>query len=313
MKNTYIRKCISIVVILLFIGIAFAPYINASVVKDDLVEFNVEFCGLDKKHTVKLTQQEADEVESEEIFKEAVVELDKYDLLGGLSVKETLLLATDGHQNTKAVNHLVKIYDRNKELFDENTNMFCLVSGETTETSFLPTIGVLPAIPLGLIIAFPILILAFAVLGIGNLFSLLAHIIDNPLVRDKLVDIMNELFMLYFELFASSFIIPVLLFLIMWLIIPAKLLNSVILGGYGDYPSPNYKPANGWIQTFGLCGKKSWDGSFYGQLFGIPSPIKFMNYVGIFGFNGIRIHQESRKMYLGSALFVDINYERPQL
>ena len=57
------RKGLAVAVILLFIGVAFAPSINASVVKDELVEFDVEFCGLGKKHKVKLTQQEADEVE----------------------------------------------------------------------------------------------------------------------------------------------------------------------------------------------------------------------------------------------------------
>ena len=143
MKNTYIRKCISIVVILLFIGIAFAPYINASVVKDDLVEFNVEFCGLDKKHTVKLTQQEADEVESlfddieqrlsevesreeaEEIFKEAVVELDKYDLLGGLSVRQAQRLVTRKYNRLQEANWI---------LSDDNSNYLCLIAGRTNDT-----------------------------------------------------------------------------------------------------------------------------------------------------------------------------------
>ena len=146
MKNTYIRKCISIVVILLFIGIAFAPYINASVVKDDLVEFNVEFCGLDKKHTVKLTQQEADEVESlfddieqrlsevesreeaEEIFKEAVVELDKYDLLGGLSVRQAQRLVTRKYNRLQEANWI---------LSDDNSNYLCLIAGRTNDTTFI--------------------------------------------------------------------------------------------------------------------------------------------------------------------------------
>jgi len=58
-KNTF-NKNLAFAIILLFIGVAFAPSINASVVKDDLVEFDVEFCGLGKKHTVQLTQKEAE-------------------------------------------------------------------------------------------------------------------------------------------------------------------------------------------------------------------------------------------------------------
>ena len=55
MKN--MRQVLSVAVILLFVGVVFAPSINASVVKNELIEFDVEFCGLGKKHTVKLTQQ----------------------------------------------------------------------------------------------------------------------------------------------------------------------------------------------------------------------------------------------------------------
>ena len=60
MKMSYYKKYLAVAVILLFIGVAFAPSVNANVVKDDLVEFDVFF---GKKHTVKLTQEEADELE----------------------------------------------------------------------------------------------------------------------------------------------------------------------------------------------------------------------------------------------------------
>ena len=63
MKMSYCKKYLAILVILLFIGVAFAPSVNANVVEDDLVEFDVEFCGLGKKHTVKLTREEAHELE----------------------------------------------------------------------------------------------------------------------------------------------------------------------------------------------------------------------------------------------------------
>ncbi|UCD14586.1 MAG: hypothetical protein JSW60_03985, partial [Thermoplasmatales archaeon] len=111
------KKYLSVAVILLFIGVAFAPSINANISKE-MIEFTTEVCGLNGgKQTVKLTQEEADEVgslfdsirerlnetetreETEEVFKEAVVELDKYGLLGGLSVKHAQRLVTGGYKN----------------------------------------------------------------------------------------------------------------------------------------------------------------------------------------------------------------------
>ena len=53
MKNTNMRQVLAVAFILLFVGVAFAPSINASTIEDELVEFDVELCGLGKKHTVK--------------------------------------------------------------------------------------------------------------------------------------------------------------------------------------------------------------------------------------------------------------------
>jgi len=88
------KKLISVAIILLFIGLAFAPTINANISKEELIEFTTEVCGLNGgKQSIKLTQQQAKEVEAlfnsireqlntsesredaEEIFKDAVVEL----------------------------------------------------------------------------------------------------------------------------------------------------------------------------------------------------------------------------------------------
>ena len=101
------KEIVSIVVVFLFFGLAIAPSINANVNKeDDLVELDVEFCGFGRKHSVKLTQEEYNEVElifddiqerlsdvesddeAVEILNEAIVKLDNYGLLGGLSVKQ---------------------------------------------------------------------------------------------------------------------------------------------------------------------------------------------------------------------------------
>ncbi len=150
-----VKKGLAVAVILLFIGVAFAPSINANTHNDDnLVEFDVEFCGLGKKHTVQLTQQEADEVEllfddiqqqlenvesreeSEEIFNDAIVELDKYGLLGGLNVRFAQKLVTDKYQNSKGKQLLEKYYSKNQGIPNDNSNQLCLIAGKTSNTFF---------------------------------------------------------------------------------------------------------------------------------------------------------------------------------
>ena len=100
----------SIIAIALIVLSSFSSVVGKVSLDEKLVEFDVEFSGLGKKHTVSLTQQEADEVEllfdeirtkldgvesreeAKEIFKDTVVELDKYGLLGGLSVNQAEML-----------------------------------------------------------------------------------------------------------------------------------------------------------------------------------------------------------------------------
>ena len=63
-----LKKEMVVAVILLFIGLAFAPSINANVSKasldSELVEFTTEVCGFNGgKHTVQLTKEEAGKLE----------------------------------------------------------------------------------------------------------------------------------------------------------------------------------------------------------------------------------------------------------
>ena len=106
------RKWLAIGIILLFVGVTIAPTINFNTVKastdDDLVEVTTQACGIKGygNTTVKLTREQYQNLEQylvefrarlnqtstrEEavpIFKEAVVELDKYGLLPkGMSVE----------------------------------------------------------------------------------------------------------------------------------------------------------------------------------------------------------------------------------
>ena len=145
------KRILAVGIILLFIGVAVAPSINQSVVKasqdDDLVEVTTQACGIKGygNTTVKLTREQYQNLEQylvefrarlnqtstrEEavpIFKEAVVELDKYGLLPrGMSVERAQRLVIKSYnQRIRVLNHP----DR-----DNDANYLCLVSGVTNET-----------------------------------------------------------------------------------------------------------------------------------------------------------------------------------
>ena len=139
------KKWLAIGIILLFVGVTIAQTINFNTVKastdEDLVEVTTQACGIQGygDTTVKLTRQQYNDLEQylaefrtrlnqtttrEEavpIFKEAVIELDKYGLLPkGMSVEKAQRLVTISYnQRLKAVNSLD---------LDPDANYFFLVS-----------------------------------------------------------------------------------------------------------------------------------------------------------------------------------------
>jgi hypothetical protein len=160
------KKILTVGIILLFIGIAIAPGINQSIVKasqdDDLVEVTTQACGIKGygDTTVKLTREQYNDLEEyltgfqaklnqtttqEEaipIFKEAVVELNKYGLLPkAMSVKQAQKLVTFSVCNPLAFVPFKKIHDPLCSASEEYTNRFCLVAGKTDHTTFENTLG----------------------------------------------------------------------------------------------------------------------------------------------------------------------------
>jgi len=144
------KKLLTVGVIVLFLGLACAPSINANISRDnELVEITTEVCGLGGgKYTVHLTQEEAEEVdrlfeniqlrlnestskeEAVEIFNDAIVELDKYGLLGGLSVEQAQRLVT-GKYNNFGENKIIKQFLGKILPIDENNNYLCLTAGSS--------------------------------------------------------------------------------------------------------------------------------------------------------------------------------------
>ncbi len=290
------KKLISVTVILLFIGLSFAPSINANVSKEELVEFTTEVCGLNGgKQTVKLTQQQADEVEAlfdsireqlnttesreeaEEIFKNVVVELDKYGLLGGLSIKQAQKLVVNGYQDSRTM----KIPERIISKFqNNNSNYFCLIVGATNGTNFDSQLELL----------------------FGRMTVLLGLV--GPIIFDKFPLYMFFIIGYFFMDFFDSFN-------------PVAIASRINLGGEkGGGWNPEFVEfyANGWIVTTGLLGVKRYNGELIGTLPLYGSAILCNGFIykfnpGIIGFTGLQMYNSIRDkhFYLGSALATGIN------
>jgi hypothetical protein len=157
-----IRKWLAIGIILLFVGVTISPTINFNTVKasndDDLVEVTTQACGIQGygNTTVKLTREQYQDLEEylvefrarlnqtstrEEavpIFKDAVVELDKYGLLPrGMSVERAQRLVTRFYQDNKINTFQKKLLTNPLLSSDSNSNVFCLIAGYTSYTYFI--------------------------------------------------------------------------------------------------------------------------------------------------------------------------------
>jgi len=159
------RKGLAVGIIFLFIGVTVAPSINFTVAKasndNDLVEVTTQACGIKGygNTTVKLTREQYQNLEQylvefraklnqtttrEEavpIFKEAVVELDKYGLLPkGLSVEQAQKLILGRFHKSNA---------------GPMSSTWCLVAGSTSNTIIWTPL----TIGLGMIVVIPLLML----------------------------------------------------------------------------------------------------------------------------------------------------------
>ena len=306
-KESLLWKQGTIFVVLLFCGLAFAPSIHANVsTEEELVEVTTEFCGLGKKHTVQLTQEQADELdqlfdeikaaldnietreEAVEIFDEAIVELDKYGLLGGLSIEQARKLVIGGYQNPKVMKLLEKIYNRKQGIFDENTNILCLIAGRTDRTVFGGNIGR---------ICLATIFYALLLIKWAKEQGYDIHVHEEALILAFLVG-------MTIRCKFSSFS-------------PIAIGHTICIGKEELDPQfwwYNSHPAHGWIFTIGMNIIKWWRDSFFGQL-RLPTIFVELDYFypGIFGFTGIKLlnFEKEDSLYLGSALFVKLDSTTP--
>jgi hypothetical protein len=147
---------VSGVIFLLFV-VAVAPSINQSVVRasndNDLVEVTTQACGINGfgNTTVKLTREQYQNLreylvefkarlnqtttraEAALLFKEAVVELDKYGLLPkGMNVDLAWKLVCGFDYELVHAGFLAKLIHKNQASLNENMNAMCLVAGSTS-------------------------------------------------------------------------------------------------------------------------------------------------------------------------------------
>jgi hypothetical protein len=306
------KKILALGIILLFIGVAVAPSINLSAVKasadDDLVEVTTQACGIQRygNTTVKLTKEQYQDLEQylvefrerlnqtstrEEavpIFKEAVVELNKYGLLlKGMSVEQTQKLVTSGYWHQKKLQLYEKLDNRNPLPQNVIQNQFCFVAGYTYHSLLVGPISMTSFVTL---------------LAMSYFFYYLSEIIGS------------------FGLKILSTFLGIIAYGVDFLYITLPVIPFEIGGfiTFGDVTEvweepPRYSPSIGWIFSAGLKGVQSINGSFYGTLreFGF-----FMSrlYVGLSGFVGIVLGSMLPSMnlfFLGSAYKVGASSNPP--
>jgi len=304
------------------------PRVNTTK-NNDLVKITVQLCKPDRleNHTVWLTQEQATELDNlidsfkaeldgvetlEEtivIYKNMMESLYNLSLFpSDISVDEAKQLMTGadcGSENLSMFSRQMSIENVQKLVntrsnkiingsdfsleVDENTNLFCLISGETA--SF-----VIP--PLAMLSNRMVITYIYALAFLLKTFPGLMKFFENfPILN--LLEI-------------GPMIGSVILFLILWslhLYIPIAFGSGITFGAYGvdEWGQAHYNPSDGWIHTFGAMGKKIWENGLYGQLYSFLGLLGFY-YIGVIGFTGITIYN-SDVFYLGFAPIVKISHE----
>ncbi len=293
------KEILAVGVILLFIGIAFTPSITQNVVKasqdDDLVEVTTQACGIKGygDNAVKLTREQYQNLEEylvefrarlnqttsrEEaipLFKDAVVELDRYGLLPwGMSVEKVQRLILGPYFNDRFTRCLKTLTNEPKKCLDNFENKFCLITGEARSYTIFQGLASLVSCSVLYIIAI--------------LFERFQENFIIPLVFISMIT----------TVLSNN-------------ILTRPYIGTQIYYGkiYGDPSGTDYYPAEGSVWTDGIYGTKVINGPFYGRLNEkLPKLIlPFEGYcLGAKGFTGLKLFYNSTVNYLGFALEVSL-------
>jgi hypothetical protein len=306
-----LKNCITVGVVLLFVGVAIAPSINFTVVNasenNELVEVSIQAYGIDADidRTVHVTKQQAQEVktvfdalksrmsaagsleETQSIFNETIVSLSRYNLLPrSMSIEQAKRLVTSAGQNQKVMTLLRKISTKFQSESPAGTiqNQLCYIAGNTSNTHF----------------AKPITKLTMHLYDIMD-YGSANHIL--VVVSTALWIVLNQISILSQKIVSRQ---------------GNHYGVSIFFGNFKYYPYPNwFYPAQGWISTDGINGKQNLSGSFWGQKMTSgwqPQDDWCMNYTwrGCVGFTGLITYVGiDSAYYLGSALQVNVGSDRP--
>lgn len=305
-RNPITMKGLTVGIILFFIGVAIAPSINTNVVKasheDQFITVTTHACGIEgfRDTTVKLTREQYNDLEqylvgfrarlnqtstreeTARLFRHVVVILHSYGLLPEhMSIKEAQRVVTGAYQRPR-LRDLYHLMNRNKQAVNDS-NVLCLLTGTTTSTTFLG-IAELSVAALIYLLYFP--------------YFLEKIVCDDPVIMQDVLMKLHELCTLLRTISLRR----------------AFQTGTIVFGtSKEEYIPPEFRfsPAHGWIDTQGLIGKKSWEGTFFGSIRVLRS-FEFRSYsyyVGATGFAGIKLNKgDGKNFFLGSAVHCDVDY-----
>ncbi len=310
------RKGLAVAVIILFLSLAVAPSINANAVDSELIEIEVELSGSGRKYTVKLTQQEVDEIEllfddieqrvsmvesreeANEIFREAIVQLDAYGLLGDLSVKRAQQLVIGNELRQRVLERMDEKY---KDVTDDSANYLCLIGGKLDNIAIQGTISKL------------------TIFGYSLMLVSLDWLINWASEHDfqKILDIIDRVPLFSIELLFEFLIgVNFISSTIFGYAIPVLTGKTITAGYIVQYPPYGtiYASSNGNVLSFGASGVKFWHGNLWGNASeNIPIDV-FYFYPALLGFTGIKLtilDMNFTTYFLGFALKASFSNERP--
>ena len=312
------KEVIGFFISLILISIAFFPLTSADLYKTDKVEnystenlvnnnenvkITVEFCSRynSKENEIFLTSDQTNQLylliddfnkkledadtlnENIEIYKDMIGSLDSLGLIPKtISKEKAKLLVTKNNQL-----HALFEHTKNQpKSLDDNENILCLISGSTEDGAWID----------------------------GPVKNFLTHLI-NFLVnigRESKIEVIALL------MFAVELIKLYPVFEYGHNIIPFRAMERIGFGGYyyDEYYNKIKFSATANVDTYGLNGKKQWDGEIYGQLPVLPILNLFNSFhTGVVGFTGIRITFDREggleNFFLGTALWVKIGTAPP--
>ena len=305
------KKLLVFGVIILFLGLAIAPSINANLPKEQEYIITTELCGIKGyiPKNIQLTQKQADKLdiifegikerlataisqdEATQIIDDALTELRKNGIITQYEMEKARELIKTRYAQYKDNSIIQKALLQPNRQLNNQSNYFCTVAGESNNTFPIPPLA----------------------MGVGKLATKIFELAQY----NKYIYLLLGLMQTHLILLSWNLLHPVAI----WNGISFGSCVGIISNSTIEY---GFIPAYGWSTSFGLLGKRTWEGTFYGQIeeifFTAMFDFAIWNLIGIKGFTGIKIVYQSDEpipdyygcRYLGIASQENIGYETPE-